>query len=281
MTPGTTGRVTVVVMTRNGWSDLRRTLPRHEAPVVVVDNGSTDGTPEQVRVAFPGVRLIELGENRGAPARNVGVEAARTPYVAFADDDSWWAPGALALAADILDDHPRLALLAARMTVEPGHRADAVSSAMAEAPLGTEPDLPGPSVLGFLACAAVVRRAPFLDVGGFDPVVFFMGEEERVALDLASRGWGLAYVDTVTAHHEPAAERDRSGRAARAARNQLLTAVMRRPAPRVLARVGADLRTPVGRRALREALPVLRDAWRRRAVVPVEVERRRRLLDGS
>jgi len=84
----------------------------------------------------------------------------------------------------------------------------------------------------------------------------------------------------VAAHHEPAAERDRSGRAARAARNQLLTAVMRRPALRVLQKVGADLRTPAGRKALRQALPALRDAWRRRAVVPAEVERARRMLEG-
>ena len=67
---------------------------------------------------------------------------------------------------------------------------------MAAAPLGRDPDLPGPSILGFLACAVVVRRSAFLDVGGFDDVVFFGGEEERVALDLAAAGWGLATCPT-------------------------------------------------------------------------------------
>jgi GT2 family glycosyltransferase len=276
MTPD---RVTVVVMTRDGWRDLRNTLPRHEGPVILVDNGSTDGTPARVHAEFPEVRLIELAENRGAPARNLGVAAASTAYVAFADDDSWWAPGALARAADLLDEHPRLALVAGRMVVEPGERPDPVSAAMATAPLGTEADLPGPSVLGFLACGAIVRRAPFLEAGGFDPVLFFMGEEERLALDLASAGWGLAYVEDVVAHHEPAAGRDRSDRAARAARNRLLTAVMRRPLRTVLAYVAADLRSAVGCRALVRALPALREAWRRRAVVSADVEHSRRLLD--
>src|SRR3954451_4572600 len=110
-------RITVVVMTRDRWSDLRRSLPRHEAPVILVDNGSSDGTPDLVRQHFPDVEVVEVGHNLGAVARNVGVTRARTPYVAFADDDSWWAPGALEHAADVLDAHDRLAVLAARVLV--------------------------------------------------------------------------------------------------------------------------------------------------------------------
>jgi glycosyltransferase involved in cell wall biosynthesis len=145
-------RVTVVVATRNRWPDLEQSLPRHEAAVILVDNGSTDGTPERVRERFPHVEVVELPHNQGAVARNIGVRRASTPYVAFADDDSWWAPGALARAAGLFDEHPRLALLAARMLVGPAERPDPVCELMATSPLGRDPDLPGPSVLGFLAC---------------------------------------------------------------------------------------------------------------------------------
>jgi hypothetical protein len=67
--------------------------------VIVIGNGSVDGTAAAVRERHPGVDLIELGANRGAAARNVGMARAGTPYVAFADDDSWWAPGARASSA--------------------------------------------------------------------------------------------------------------------------------------------------------------------------------------
>ncbi|WP_425490856.1 glycosyltransferase family 2 protein [Nocardioides panzhihuensis] len=86
--------VTVVVITRNRWPDLRESLPRHRCPVILLDNGSEDGTPAHVRASFPAIDVIELGRNLGAVARNTGVERATTPYVAFADDDSWWSPGA-------------------------------------------------------------------------------------------------------------------------------------------------------------------------------------------
>ena len=273
--------VTVVVMTRNRWPDLQRSLPRHEAPVILVDNGSTDGTPERVRREFPHVDVVALDRNHGSGARNIGVERAGTPYVAFADDDSWWAPGALAEAVGVLDAHPRLAVLAGRMLVGEDERPDPVCELMADSPLGTENDLPGPSVLGFLACGVVVRREAYLAAGGFDDVVFFMGEEERLSLDLATLGWGQAYVDRVVAHHHPSPSRDSVKRKARAARNRLLTTVMRRPWPVVLRAAGVDLRAGrAGWLAIAEAARMLPRALANRRVVPAHVEARRRLLDS-
>ena len=278
---GVPAPVTVVVMTRDRWSDLERTLPRHEAPVVLVDNASTDGTPDLVRAHFPDVTVVALPRNLGAVARNVGVALARSPYVAFADDDSWWAPGSLAEAVRHLDRHPRLAVLVARVLVGAEDEPDPLCAVMAASPLGKEPDLPGPSVLGFLAGAAVVRREAVLASGGFDDLIFFMGEEERLALDLATSGWGLAYVDDVVVHHHPSPSRDSVGRRARAARNRLLTAVLRRPWSVVVRTIAQDLSGGrAGWLAVGRALRVLPTALARRHVVPRDVEARRRLLDA-
>lgn len=274
-------RVTTVVMTRDRWPDLRESLPVHDGPVIVVDNGSSDGTPELVRRHFPHVEVVELDSNHGAVARNVGVERARTPYVAFADDDSGWAPGALPAAADHFDAHPRLGLLAGRILIGDERSPDPVCEEMRDSPLPRERDLPGPSVLGFLACGAVVRREAFLAAGGFDDLVFFMGEEELLALDLRAAGWGLAYVDDVVAHHHPSASRDGVDRRARAARNRILTAVLRRPWPVVARTAAEEIRRDRrgGVRAMREVGAVLPRAVRRRRRLPPRVEAARRLLD--
>jgi hypothetical protein len=179
-----------------------------------------------------------------------------------------------------MERHPRLAVLVGRMLVGEEERPDPICAEMASSPLGHEPDLPGPSVLGFLACGAVVRREAYLAAGGFDDVVFFMGEEERLALDLAALGWGLAYVDRVVAHHHPSPSRDSLERRARLARNRLLTTVLRRPWPVVARAVLADLRDgPAGWLAVAQAGRRLPRALARRQVLPPSVERRRLLLD--
>jgi GT2 family glycosyltransferase len=219
-----------------------------------------------VRAAHPGITVLTMDRNAGARARTVGVARAGTPFVAFADDDSWWAPGDLARAVAILRSHPRLAVLNARILVGPDEKLDPACAEMADSALGTEPDLPGPSLLGFVACGAVVRTEAFEAVGGFDPVVRFPGEEERLALDLATAGWGMAYVDEVTVHHHPSPRRDTPGRRqAGIWRSRLLTAVMRLPAGDVARLLVAALRAGrPGREGLVRALPDVPAALRRR-----------------
>jgi GT2 family glycosyltransferase len=273
--------VTTVVMTRNRWPDLRRSLARHPGAVIVVDNGSEDDSPRLVRRHFPDVDVVELGRNLGAVARNVGVQRARTPYVAFADDDSWWQPGALDRAAEHFDAFPRLGLIAARVLVGDALRLDPVSAAMRESPLGTAPDLPGPSVLGFLACGAVVRRRAFLEAGGFDDVVEMYGEEERLAWDLRDAGWGLAYTDDVVAHHHPSRRPRSPDTAARLRRNRILGAAMRRPWAGVLGILIESLASEEGRAGVRLAVPRLRRAWRRRRLLSPLVEAEIRCLERA
>jgi GT2 family glycosyltransferase len=232
--PASPARVAVVIATRNRGPELLGTLARLDAlheqlPIVVVDNGSTDGTSELVRAHCPGVQVVGLRRNHGAAARTIGARLVDSPYVAFSDDDSWWAPGALTRAAELLDRHPRLAVLAARVLVGPEERLDPVCREMAHSPLGQADDLPGPSVLGFIACGAVVRRSAFLQVGGFDARLGVGGEEELLSVDLAARGWGLAYVEEVVAYHHPSPTRDPSGRRRIQVRNALWSAWLRRP----------------------------------------------------
>ncbi|MDG9721104.1 glycosyltransferase family 2 protein [Streptomyces sp. DH24] len=288
--PGRGSPVGVVIATRNRSAALAGTL-RHllalpeRPPVLVVDNASTDDTRARLARDFPQVRVLALPVNRGALARTHGVRAIGTPYVAFSDDDSWWAPGALAEAARLFDAHPRLGLLAARTLVGPGQDPDPLNDVLAASPLGPATDLPGTQVLGFLACAAVVRRSAYLDAGGFHQVLFFGGEESLLAYDLAARGWGVTHCPGVVAHHHPGTGGPRPGRVAVQRRNELLTAWLRRPLPHVLART-RDLaaearRDPHARRALREALARLPAALRDRRPLPPHVERAARLLDGT
>jgi GT2 family glycosyltransferase len=224
---------TVVIATYNRGPELCRTLQRlaalpEQPPVVVVDNGSQDGTASLVRRRFPGTELIALRRNRGAWARNLGVRRARTPLIALTDDDSWWAPGSLAAADAVLAASPQVGLLAARILVGPDEVPDPVNAVMAASPLPSA-GLPGPRVMGFLGCGSVVRREAFLAAGGFSRLLFIGGEEQLLAYDLAAAGWAVCYQPDIVAYHHPSATRQPGTRQYQEARNRALVAWLRRP----------------------------------------------------
>ncbi|MGI8576611.1 MAG: glycosyltransferase family 2 protein [Nocardioidaceae bacterium] len=264
--------VTTVIMTRNRKPELLASMVHHSGPVIIVDNGSTDGTADAVAQRFPETRVLRLDTNAGASARNFGVEMAATAYVAFSDDDSWWAPDALRVAASVLERNPRLGLIAAQVLVGSEQRLDSMCATMAESPLPTLDGIAGRQVTGFIACGSVVRREAFLQAGGFDTVVFFPGEEERVALDLATAGWLLGYVPAVIAYHHPASRPTSRMRERLIARNHILTAVMRRSWREVAARVLAVCRSTQGPPALFGALLRLPRALAVRRPVPPAVD---------
>jgi len=277
-------RVAVVILTHNRAPELARTLAHTlalpERPeVIVVDNGSGDGTGDMVVGRFPEARLIRLAENQGAAARNVGARAARTPYIAFCDDDTCWASGSLALAERLLDAHPRVAALSARVVVGPEKREDPVCAVMAASPLPSA-GLPGRAVVGFLAGACVFRRDAFLQVGGYEPRFFIGGEEALLAYDLLATGWHIVYNERLTVQHLPSSYRDARGRRRLLARNALWVAWLRRP---LRAALGRTLRVLWGglpdRATIAGCIDALRGLpWvlRNRRVIPPHVEALRR-----
>lgn len=280
-------RVGVVVITKDRAPLLARTL-RHlvhlpERPsIVVVDNASVDASVRRIARSFPGVRLIELDSNIGAAARTVGVETLSTPYVAFADDDSWWSPGALHRAADLLDEDSTIGLIAARILVGAEEREDPTNAVMRRSPVASRNGRPEPRVLGFLACGAIVRRDAYLDVGGFHPRFGMGAEEALLAVDLAARGYDLVYSDDIVAHHHPAV-RTYDGRDRTALRNALWTTWLRYPVtdlPRRTTRLlGHARREPRLLRGVIEALAGLGWVVRERRVLPTDVVEAARLLE--
>lgn len=287
---GGAARTTVAIITRNRRKSLIRTLDHLRAlpespPVLVVDNGSTDGTAEAVRTHPSGAGLLSPGHNTGAVGRNLAARHARTPYVAFSDDDSWWEPGALKAAAALFDTYPRLGLVAARTVVQPGPWEDPINALLADSPLPARADLPGTPVLGFLGCAAVARRSAFLEAGGYHGLLFFGGEEALLAYDLTAAGWGVVYEPSLISHHGPTPA-ERPGRDVALRRNSLLTAWLRRPLPTALGATAGLVRDwkrgcPGAGQALRQALVRVPTALAQRRRLPGWVEEQIRLVENG
>ncbi len=278
--------LSIVILTFNRASELRTTMRQllalPEVPdIVIVDNASTDDTVTIASKEFPQARLIRLRENIGAAARNIGVEAVRTPYVAFCDDDSWWAPGSLEKAAEVFEAYPRVAALCARILLGPQNREDPICRVLADSPLPSD-GLPGRSLLGFIACATIVRRRPYLDAGGYEQKFFVGGEEELLSLDLVSNGWRVVYLPELTVHHHPSPQRDNPGRQVIVIRNSLWVSWLRLPlrsALRETLRTCHSAKNPrILLKAVGNAARELPWVWRKRKVLAPETLRLYHLL---
>ena len=235
-------RISVVVLTHNRADRLIATLEHLVAlpespPIFVADNGSSDKTVALVKALFPTVCVVECGENLGAAGRNRAVACVGTDYVAFCDDDTWWEPGSLERAVQLLDAWPAVGVLSARVVVgdecetDPACEAIQASAAGLTGTVGAagSSGLPGPALTDFMARACVFRTALFKHVGGYESQLFIGGEEELVALDVLAADQSIAYCEQITAHHQPTATRDDQLRRSLSVRNAAWTAWLRLP----------------------------------------------------
>jgi GT2 family glycosyltransferase len=286
----TAARVTVVVLTHNRIEQLLDTLAKllalRDCPtIVLVDNASTDGTSQRVSRRFPSVHIVASKTNLGAAGRNLGVACVATEYVAFCDDDTWWQENSLSRAAAVLDGSPEVAVLCARLLVGDDEILDATCALMKASPLDAR-GLPGPALIGFLACASVFRTEVFRRVGGYEPKLFIGGEEELIALDVLASGLAIVYAEELVVHHYPSALRDSALRRHLLARNAAWVAWLRLPlceASRATLR--ALLVMLRERTLLRGALTMfaaLPWALAQRRVIPPRVQRMRAIvLEGE
>jgi GT2 family glycosyltransferase len=86
--------------------------PTRTMETIVVDNGSSDGSPEMVHEKFPGVSLIENGENLGfAKANNIGIRNSKGRYVCLVNSDVKVLESTLDRLCDFMDQNPRVGIV--------------------------------------------------------------------------------------------------------------------------------------------------------------------------
>lgn len=209
---GDVADVTLVVPTRDRADAVARllaALPAHLS-VIVVDDGSRDPEPLATVAACHGARLVRHPVNRGpAAARNTGLLAATTPYVAFCDSDVCPEPGWLGTLRRHLDD-PAVAVAAPRVR---GRTPTATDSwieryEQARSSLDLGPDAAAVRVHGRVAylpsAFLVVRRAALLDprIGGAFDERMRAGEDVDLVWRLLGAGWRVRYEPAAEVRHD-------------------------------------------------------------------------------
>ena len=235
-------RASVVVVTWNGLHHLKRCLPallKQTAisfEVILVDNGSTDGSAKWVAQTYPEVVLVRLGLNQGfAAANNAGFERARTELIATLNNDAQPDPEWLASLVHAADTHPEAGSFASRvvLTNDPsildstGITTDVLGIAWnrdSAGPVGSEKE---GEIFGACAAAALYRKTLLEELGGFDPTYFAYLEDVDLAWRARWTGWTARYVPSarVTHSHSATAGVDSQFKTFHLGRNKVWTIV--------------------------------------------------------
>ena len=228
MTAAHKADLTVIIVNWNTRDLLRRCLDSLQADacslvlqVIVVDNGSRDGSQELLHSAYPWVTLIENSANVGfARANNQGAALACTPLLLLLNSDAAVVPGGSWTAVHFMHEHPTVGIAGLQLlnddrTLQPsGKRFPTLLSTI----VGL---LPVPerwrgaydrrrnardyartaSVDEVSAAVMVVRRDLFHAVGGFDESFHFFGEDIDLCWRTRKAGYEVAYLPSAQAVH--------------------------------------------------------------------------------
>lgn len=194
-------RATAVVSTWNKREDLRENLQAllaqslPFASIVVVDNASSDGTPEMVAEEFPEVHLVVMPHSRYGACEtfNIGFACSTTELTAILDDDIVMPPEWLAATTRrMLDEPPSTAIVSTKI-IEPGMPESYKSSPA----VNTERYMST-----FRGCASLARSHALAEAHGYDERLFIYGNERDLTARLLNLGYRVLQFPAAHVFHK-------------------------------------------------------------------------------
>lgn len=191
-------------------------FPQEDTEILLVDNGSTDGSVAYVQAHYPEVKAIALPENRGfAGGANAGIQAARGPTIALLNNDAWPEPHWLEALVQALEAHPEVGFCASKiLCADDPQVIDTAGDSFYTYGMGAKRGMgqrDGPQfsqeahVFGACAGAALYRRALLEDLGGLDEDFFLYGEDVDLSFRAQLKGYHCLFVPEARAYHRVAA----------------------------------------------------------------------------
>jgi GT2 family glycosyltransferase len=217
--PTRSPRFTVIIPHWNGREHLETCLTSLRRQhyrgfeLILVDNGSTDGSQAFVREQFPEVRLLELGENRGfTGACNAGYAVSQGEFIVLLNNDTEADPGWLQALAAAFDRYPDAGILASKLLLFDRrdqlhaagdyYRVDGIPGNRGVWQLDAGQYDQEERVFGACGAAAAYRREMVAEIGFLDDDFYFSCEDVDLAWRANLAGWETIYVPTAVVYHK-------------------------------------------------------------------------------
>lgn len=176
----------------------------HSREVFVIDNASTDGSPDVLRSRYPWVRLVANPLNRGfGAANNQVLEQCRGRYLYYLNPDTRLTGfGLLAEAIRFMGSHPRIGLAGTKLLNPDGSLQESVSFRYpGQKFAGSEmADLKG-EIACVMGASMIARTDLIRHLGGFDEDFLLYGEDQDLCLRIRRAGYEIGYIENAAVIH--------------------------------------------------------------------------------
>ena len=187
--------VTVDILSYNRKDELRNTLTKvygqdyKNIEIIVVDNASSDGSPEMVATEFPDVILIKMQKNIGIAGWNEGFKIAKGEYVLVLDDDSYPIDGTIRSGLEKMVESEKIAAVSFNIYNTLFERSETID--FLESPYF------------FNGCGALIRKSIFSQIGYYSNLIFLYFNELEFCSRIYNEKFTVVYLNDVKCiHHQ-------------------------------------------------------------------------------
>ncbi|HED38623.1 MAG TPA: glycosyltransferase family 2 protein [Ignavibacteria bacterium] len=196
--------VSITILSYNRKESLRQTLNKviHQdyknIEIIVVDNFSSDGSPEMIKHDFPFVKIIQLDQNIGAVAFNKGFNSARGKYILVLDDDSYPLNETINKGINVFSTNPKIGIVSYEIYNTLSNK--------------SETDNFVQKGLSFIGCGVLISKEVLDKLNGYCELYFMFHNELDFAIRTLKEGYQIKYLSGAKIIHDQKAILNREGK---------------------------------------------------------------------
>ena len=194
--------VSIVILSYNRKEDIRESLEKlysyglNDIEIIVVDNGSSDGTSQMIESEYPSVRLLKLDKNIGVSGYNKGFEISKGRYILILDDDSFPSENSVKRMIEEFEKDETVGIIA--FDVRNYSSYNLVSNQTKK----DEQTENKRYLMGFNGAGAGIRKSLIDKIGGYPDEFFLYWNETDLAIRVLNEGYKILWVNDIISYHK-------------------------------------------------------------------------------
>ncbi len=197
--------VSIVILSYNRKEDIRESLEKlysynlNNTEIIVVDNGSSDGSAEMIESEYPSVRLLKLKENIGVSGYNKGFAISKGKYILILDDDSFPSENSVKRMIEEFEKDKTIGIIAFDVRNYNSYNQVSKQDENKEQEKKTDKKR---YLMGFNGAGAGIRKQLIDKIGGYPDEFFLYWNEMDLSIRVLNEGYKILWVNDIISYHK-------------------------------------------------------------------------------